>query len=202
MLKTQNYTGFCCFYEGYRSIGGPGGVWDIVLNEYCSGERKKPIWAIGEMAYHSKEASGGKRIDEVETVFLVSSNMHENILKAMRKGSMYAVRSSKNHRLELDAFTVEYPRGRVSAGMGEELVASGPVKIRFKVDWQGKPERDVTAKLIKNGQVIKEFLVKRPGWFEYEDDSYQPGQKIYYRLDIRSKYPSMLFSNPIFVEYK
>ena len=203
MLETTDYTGFCCFYEGYRSVGGQGGVWDAVLEDYCAGLRKKPVWAIGEMAYHGKETPSEKRkrIGEVQTVFLVRSNTKENIVKALREGSMYAVRQSDKLKLKLDSFTVENAGGD-KAGMGKELSSSGPVTVRFKVSWEGKPQRFVSARLMRNGVTVEEFFMREPGEVEYKDDLYQPGEKIYYRLDIRGKYPSMLFSNPIFVEFK
>jgi hypothetical protein len=202
ILETRDYTGFCCFYEGYRNVGGPGGIWDAVLEDYCNGLRKRPAWTIGEMAYHGREAPIGKPIGDVQTVFLVPSNTRENIIKAMKEGSMYAVRRSVTHELELDSFVVEYPQDNKKAGMGQELTVAGPVTVRFKLDWCGKPKEVITAKLIRNGIIVREFFITKPGKFEHTDDFYQPGEKVYYRLDIRGKYPSMLFSNPIFVEFK
>ena len=201
MMETADYTGFCCFYEGYRDIGGPGGVWDILLTDYCTGKKEKPVWAIGEMAYHGSRASGGKEIDEVQTVFLVPSNSSRNILKAMKAGNMYAVRRSKEHRLQLESFAVEYEEGS-KAGMGKELMARSPITVHFSLNWEGEPEDVITAKLIRGGKVIKEFTAAEPGEYTYNDSFYEPGQKTYYRLDIRAKYPGMLFSNPIFVKFK
>jgi hypothetical protein len=199
MKEARGYTGFCCFYEGYRKIGGPGGVWDELLGEYCRGERKKPIWTIGEMAYHSAEASGGKDINEVQTVFFVPSNTRENLLEAIASGKMYAVRRTKEYALKLDSFTAKYDNEE--AGMGEELTAAGPVTVTFEAGWEGKCGDKVTASLIRSGEVIKEFIMGRSGAYEYKDKLYEPGKKVYYRLDIRGKYPSMLFSNPIFVKF-
>jgi hypothetical protein len=59
MLSTRDYTGFCALYEGYRDIGGAGGIWDVILNEYCWGKRDNPVWIIGESAFHDKKSSGG-----------------------------------------------------------------------------------------------------------------------------------------------
>ncbi len=201
MLDSEDYTGFCCFYEGYRDVGGPGGVWDTVLEEYCSGKRKNPAWAIGEMTYHAGEGPGSKRIDEVQTVFLVPSNTREDILEAMRLGRMYAVRCSEGCRLRLDSFIVKAPCG-AEAIMGEELEAAGPVTVSFGVSWEGKAGRAVTAQLIRSGEVVKEFSIKEPGEFVYTDDLYEDGRKTYYRLDVRGGYPDMLFSNPVFVDFK
>ena len=41
LLRTDGYTGFSVFYEGYNKIGRPGGIWDKVLMEYCSGKTLK-----------------------------------------------------------------------------------------------------------------------------------------------------------------
>jgi hypothetical protein len=199
MKEAGDYTGFCCFYEGYREIGGPGGVWDELLGEYCRGQRKKPVWTIGEMSYHSAEASGGKEIDEVQTVFLVPSNTRENLLNAMRSGKMYALRRTKEYALKLDSFTAKYDNEE--AGMGEELRAQGPVTISFSAGWEGKTGDRVVASLIRSGKVIREFVMGRSEVYEYKDNLYEPGKKVYYRLDVRGKYPSMLFSNPIFVKF-
>ncbi|MBD3426999.1 MAG: hypothetical protein GF409_07225 [Candidatus Omnitrophica bacterium] len=201
MLEVSGYTGFCCFYEGYRQVGSPGGVWDTVLGEYCAGKRRRPVWAVGEMSYHSKEASGGKQIDEVQTVFIVGENTRENIMRAMKEGSMYAVRRSSGHELQIRSFTVKYSNGE-TAGMGEELLASGPVEVDFFVGWEGVPQGEVTADLVRSGKVIKQFKFAQPGRISFSDDYYEPGSKIYYRLDVRGKYPSMLFSNPVFVRFE
>ncbi|MGB2630714.1 MAG: hypothetical protein WBD17_05745 [Candidatus Omnitrophota bacterium] len=198
MLKAKNYTGFCCFYEGYRSVGGPGGAWDTILNDYCAGRRERPVWTIGEMSYHGKEAGVSKTLDEVQTVLFVPSKSKENIFKAMKKGNMYAVRSSKTHRMELKSFTVENSKGQ-KANMGEELQADSPVTVRFELNWTGEPEEIISARLIRGGILIKEFFITEPGKFEYQDNLNNNGRRSYYRLDIRGKYPSMLFSNPVFV---
>lgn len=202
MRDTHGYTGFACFYEGYRSAGGPGGVWDRVLEGYCRGERSKPVWAIGEMSFHGTEGSFSKDIDEVQTVFLVNSNKPEEIISAMRLGRMYAVRRTAEYQLQLDSFTVEYQETGKEALMGEELEVSGPVTIKFKVGLAGKPGDKFTAKIIRAGEVIKEFILDAPGEIEYKDKIFEPGKKVYYRLDIRGTYPNMLFSNPVFVRFK
>ena len=199
MREAENYTGFCCFYEGYRSVGAPGGIWDMVLGEYCVGGRSKPVWAIGEMSYHGKEAADRKRIDEVQAVFLVPSNTRSNIFDAMRNGRMYATRGTEEYTLQLDSFAVEYS-GK-EAMMGEDLKAAGPVTVAFKVSWKGKANEKITAKLIRSGGIVKEFVIDSPGKYKFEDDFYLKNGKIYYRLDIRGKYPNMLFSNPIFVTF-
>ena len=200
MLSTTDYTGFCVFYEGYRDIGGAGGVWDVILTEYCWGERKKPVWIIGESAFHDEESSGGKEIDDVQTVFITKEKSKNEIMDSMKNGSMYAVRRGKNVLLELDDFHLTSSSGD-NAFMGEEIVSSGPVNISFNVNWDNSQPAEIKAVIIRNGKVIKELKVKNPGKVEYTDEYYSSGEKIYYRLDIRDKYPGMLFSNPIFVTF-
>lgn len=200
MLGTTDYTAFACFYEGYREVGGPGGVWDKVLNDYCSGKRSRPVWTVGEMSYHGREGNSPKVIDEVQTVFFVPANTEDNILSAMRSGKMYAVRRGQEYQLQLNAFTVKY--GSNSAMMGAELDAAGPVTVSFNVSWEGKPRGEVVARVIRSGEVIKEFKLQAPGPVEFVDTLFEPGKKVYYRLDIRGGYPSMLFSNPIFVRFE
>ena len=51
LLKTSTYTGFAVLVEGMKFTGRIGGGWDEVLKEYINGQRKKPVWAIGELDY-------------------------------------------------------------------------------------------------------------------------------------------------------
>jgi len=136
---------------------------------------------------------------EVQTVFLVPANTRSNIFDAMRNGRMYATRGTEEYTLQLDSFAVEYS-GK-EATMGEDLKVAGPVTVAFKVSWKGKADEKITAKLIRSGIIVKEFVIDSPGEYKFEDDFYLKGYKMYYRLDIRGKYPNMLFSNPIFVTF-
>ncbi|MBI3008691.1 MAG: hypothetical protein HYY56_04160, partial [Candidatus Omnitrophica bacterium] len=89
LLRTDGYTGFSVFYEGYNKIGKPGGIWDRVLMEYCSGKRKKPVWAIGELDDHGM---GDRDLIDVMTIFLMKGKNHKEVLDALREGRVYAVR--------------------------------------------------------------------------------------------------------------
>jgi hypothetical protein len=201
MLSTDGYTGFCAFYEGYREVGGPGGVWDVVLNEYCWGERDRPVWTLGEMAYHDEHSSGGKDIDEVRTVFFSTDDSENEIYGAMRQGRMYAVRKGRDSILSLDGFRVTAVGGE-TAFMGGTVRSEGAVSLDIGVSWEGEVGDGARVRIIRNGKVIKELLMREPGVIEFVDDHYAPGQKVYYRIDIRTEYPGMLFSNPVFVEYE
>ncbi|MFH1507568.1 MAG: hypothetical protein ABIG46_03940, partial [Candidatus Omnitrophota bacterium] len=49
--EAMNYAGFAIFYEGYKKVGHPGGIWDEVLKQYCQGKRETPIWAIAGLSF-------------------------------------------------------------------------------------------------------------------------------------------------------
>lgn len=200
MGATHGYTGFCVLYEGYKKIAAPGGLWDEKLMRYCHGKEENPVWAIGEVSYHDENISGGKEIDDVQTVFFVEEVTKEYILEAMRDGRMYAVRRGKDHVLILGDFYVVNESGSKTY-MGGEAVVSGDYTVSFNVGWEeGAPAEPVKAALIKDGDVVGIFDITSAGTYEFSGKPVDG--KGYYRLDIRGEYPSMLFSNPIFVSGK
>ena len=83
MLRTRGYTGFAIFWEGMRYAGPPGGTWDMVLTEYCTGERSEPVWALGELDYESDW--GPDAIRETLTVLLMKKRS-DRVLAVLRKG--------------------------------------------------------------------------------------------------------------------
>ena len=99
LLKRATTQVLLSFTEGMKFTGRIGGVWDVALKEYINGQRKKPVWAIGELDY--KE---GNWMGETQTVFLVNANNKTEILKAMREGRMYAVYGDS--KPVLDAFQI------------------------------------------------------------------------------------------------
>ena len=70
LQETKGYTGFSIFYEGYKKVGKPGGLWDVILIEYCQGLRKKPIWAIGGLAF-DRGGELSSRMRGLQTIVLV-----------------------------------------------------------------------------------------------------------------------------------
>ena len=55
-------------------------------------------------------------------------------------------------------------------------------------------------KIIRSGIVIKTFDGTMPMEIDYEDIYYNPGEKVFYRIDVKS--PGQLISNPIFVTFE
>ncbi|MBI4721417.1 MAG: hypothetical protein HY769_00150 [Candidatus Stahlbacteria bacterium] len=205
LLETKNYTGFGGLYEGYREAGGPGGTWDKVLNEYCTESRANPVWTIGELDYHYEGEAGGKSLEEVQTVFLVSNVNDSCILDALRQGRMYAMRRTKEYALLLDEFSVSNDLG-ISAVMGEEICCKDKPIVRFKVLCSDSISREITIKLIRrgstsNGEIVKKFNLLTPVNMTYIGTKVS-GSKSYYRLDIETQYPHKILTNPIFVSRK
>jgi hypothetical protein len=197
LIKTSHYNGFAALYEGRRECAKPGGYWDEALIEFLKGKRDKPVWCIGELDYHY-EGEGGKTIDQVQTIFLSHTINSESILHCLKSGKMYAVRRTRHYCLQLNEFYVTASNKKVFSG--ETLSAAEYPQIVAQISTSPETEKRITAKLIRNGIVIKEIKGSSPVQLNYIDTEAEPYN--YYRLDISTKYPHQIFSNPIFFKLK
>lgn len=189
LLRTHNYTGFAVLLEGMKHTGNPGGIWDSVLKQYLKGERKKPVWAIGELDF--KE---GAWMGDTQTVFLVDKNNKAEILAAMRNGRMYAV--SGEQKPVLVAFQVWDNKNNNWAEMGGTATVRGKTRIKIGVSLPDGYNGTRKLKMIREGIVIKEFDMGKHLDMEWVDEYFKAGAMTYYRLDIDGR----LISNPIFVK--
>ena len=189
LLRTYNYTGFSAFVEGMKFSGRPGGIWDRVLKQYVSGERQKPVWAIGELDY--KE---GRWMGETQTVFLVNKSNKSGILEAMRAGRMYAVRG--NLKPVLEAFQIWDDEHGTWIEMGGTSTVRKAIKLKIKVRLSEKDRKTAKLRIIREGLVIKEIPVERSIDVELNDEFHGSEENTYYRIDIVDR----LISNPIFVK--
>jgi len=195
LLKSSSYTGFGILYEGYRKVGGIGGVWDKTLNEYCSGKRKNPVWAIGEIDFHGNES--GKQINSVQTVLQNCKKEKNAVLKSLKNGNMYALYRCKDYSLILENFKI-ITKDNASYSMGQTATTQKRFKILISLSCSDGQEREVTVNLVKNGKLFKKIQAKIPLTRIISD---MPNTKMsYYRLDIRGKYPNIIMSNPVFVK--
>ncbi len=199
LLQTKDYTGFASLYEGYREVGGPGGIWDRVLIEYCQGKRDKPVWTIGEVDYHCPLER--KEIDEVQTVFLLSKIDENSIIAALRKGRCYVLRRAKEYKLVLENFTLSISGGKIKL-MGDTLITEELPRINFALSSSDGKRRKVRVKLIRSGRIIREFVGLTPMKRKFYDYSLPEGEKGYYRLDVETQYSHKILTNPIFVRRK
>jgi len=199
LLKAQNYTGFAAFAEGIKFIVPPGGIWDRVLNQYCKGERERPIWAIGEVDFGDETTFS---IRDSQTVFLLKEKNEKTVIEALKTGRMYALHlyTEKTPTLVLDRFTIEDAAQSKKTYMGETLQTSKPPMLKFHISLP-KTAKDTKYKIdiIRSGEVIHRFESSGNTDISYEDKSVKPGEMIYYRLDIDG--PSRILSNPIFVKF-
>lgn len=199
LVQTKNYTGYGIFFEGFKTIGPPGGIWDQLLAAFCRGERKDPIWAIGEIDF-TEQGRSGTWVDTVKTVIFPEKRTKEGLLEALREGRMVAVRKTQEGEMVFRDFWVEDTKTKKRARLGETLVLEGSPRIHFLVSFRGSVP-SVQARLIRNGEVVREWKGKLPVGKSYEDPSF-PGMHSYYRLELRSEGGELLATNPIFVSRK
>jgi len=202
LRATQNYTGFAYFYEGYRSIGKPGGSWDQILAEYCNGKREFPIWAIGELDYEST-GSLSTYMKDLKTVVLVPQFSQQEILESLKNGRAYIVRGLRKERLVLEEFLLKDPETGKTAHLGEEIflkssphiVIKGLLVVKDHLDQQNL----ITVNLIRNGEKIQTFKSAANIDIHFQDPEPLRGQKSFYRIEIIAPQKTLI-SNPIFAK--
>lgn len=195
--QSRYYTGFAAIYGENVTVTDPGKEWDRVLNEYCRGERHKPVWGISTADFHMDGHSVG-RLGSYPTTFLVREFSKRGVLEAMEKGRMYCSLGKGKVWPRLDYFNLLGNAGE-KAFMGETSTISRYPVIQFRVSYDTERPIPVKILLIRGGTVLHTFKGMTPMEIEYTDDKVPPDKKTYYRLIDSKKH---LTSNPIFVIYK
>lgn len=197
LIQTEGYTGYAIFYEGFKTIGSVGGIWDQLLLAYCQGKREHPVWAIGELEYR-EEGLLGTWIDTVKNVVFAETKSKEAFLRALREGRSVTVRRSREAEVVLGHFWVEdSERGR-RAQLGETLLLEGVPRIRIGLSEEGKVPA-VHIRLIRDGKVLQEWQRSLPMEAIYEDVDFEGGCS-FYRLEVLADDNlHKLVTNPIFV---
>ncbi len=199
LLYTKGYTGFTVFPAGYKEIGKPKGIWDTLLKEYCSGKRKRPVWAIGTLSF-DQQGELSKRISAVSTVLLVNKLTKKEIIKSLKKGRMYTLKGEETLKFILDEFSVVDKKTNRKATLGETIVLENNLFVRIKGHFIENDSSSFEIKLIRDGRVIKRFKEKNFFDISYED-VLKKRENSYYRLEIRSQ-GLIVITNPIFVSFK
>ncbi len=194
LVRTFRYTAFGGVYEDTTRFTTPGGTWDYLLGKYLSGERTRPPWAVGESGFHGYVA--GKRVENIQTVFLVSGKSEVALLASFRAGHMYALSRTPAYALVLSDFALR--QAGQEAGSGETLRAgaSEPLEVRVGVHASDGGEYPVRALLVRNGQVVQLWTGKTPLRVVHREAV--GGAPAYYRLEVRGPTPHQILSNPIF----
>lgn len=202
LIESMNYTGFAALYGDAITITEPGNIWDKVLIEYCSGQRANPVWGISSADFH-REGGAGEKLGNYPTFFLVKSKTKKDILDALKKGRMYACRGDADSpRLILEDFSISDSKSSQKVVMGEEIFSKGYPSINIRISTTDSEKgNSITVRLIRSGNLLETFSTETPLNINFEDDFFEPGKKIYYRLDAIDKKGRKLVSNPIFVQF-
>jgi hypothetical protein len=199
ITETKDYTGFAIFWEGMKAIGRPGGIWDIVLDEYCSGYRTKPVYAIGELDF--EESNDLKQVAATNTFVFAKEKSRSGIYDAIRAGRMYATRDYVGNSIFLDDFSAWDMATERSAFMGETLMLSAPpVAIHIKLQNIAKNSRATTVYLYKNKDLVKTYRLQNTVDEWYIDQSPLGESANYYRILVGSRGYQTLATNPVFVK--
>jgi len=117
---------------------------------------------------------------------------------------MYSFRGDiSSPRLILEEFSISAPGNSHQEFMGGQIVSEGYPRINIRVSVDAFQEGNLlTLRLIRSGNLIKTFSAQSPLVVDFRDEFFEPGKKIYYRLDVNDKKNRTLVSNPIFVEFQ
>lgn len=194
LVQTTGYTGFGGLYQDTRTIAQPGGIWDQVLRQYLIGQRSKPPFAFGEIAFHTP-GSAGIELDQVLTVLWVKDWTADGMIDALRQGRFYA--TGKN--LRLDAFHAEFHGGQRMASSGDVLdhTDARNVTVRLSVTATDKGAHPISVTIIRSGQVVSKVAGVTPFEQQFVDDTVSPDTKNFYRVVIEGA--GEILSNPVFI---
>lgn len=194
LVQTTGYTGFGGLYQDTRTITQPGGIWDQVLRQYLIGQRSKPPFAFGEIAFHTP-GSAGIELDQVLTVLWVEDWTADGMIDALRHGRFYA--TGKN--LRLDAFHVEFHGGPRMASSGEVLdhTDARKVTVRLSVTATDKGAHPISVTIIRSGQVVSKVAGVTPFEQQFVDDMVSSDTRNFYRVVIEGA--GEILSNPVFI---
>jgi len=191
---TNGFTAFSALYEGYDKIARPGGIWDRDLLDYVNGKRKDIYWAVGEADYYGNESN--KNFSDVQTVFIAKSNNENDIVDALKKGSMYVLMAQGNKGLIVDDFYIH--DDALKAFSGQILNSNGDISLVTSICSYPEPEVNIKLKIIKNGKVIKIIDDVTPVNLSVDFKSKDINDS-YFRIEIDSNSGIKIISNPIFV---
>jgi hypothetical protein len=197
LLRSHDYTGFGVFFEGFKNVGKINGIWDSLLKDYCSGLRQNPVWASGFLSF---DYSGDldEYLRDLKVVLLLPELNEEEVLKALKTGSAYSVMGRGSSRFTLDKFTVSDSDSGERSAMGGTLRANATPRIEIKADYLSGQPGQINIKLIRNGELIKDFVSATPADITYLDEQAPLSGKFYYRLEIKGA-DVVVVTNPVFV---
>lgn len=113
---------------------------------------------------------------------------------------MYCARNSYPKTVWLNEFSVSEKGSGKKAVSGEDVTIKGHPVIKISITAERQDVKSaVKVRLIRSGELVKTFESTLPLRIEYEDAYEKPGEKIYYRMDMKGY--GLIISNPIFVSF-
>jgi len=193
LLSTNNYTGFAVFAEGWKKAGLPSGEWDQTLYQYCTGERAKPVWAIGELDFEGDLPPEFLR--EVSTFVWAKDRSRASILEALRLGRCYAAQIWGPNFLFLEEWNISDSNAvKIS---GETLETAGEINLRLSFSVYDE-KTGFEAMIIRNGRQLATVAFDESTVIDFPD--FPPQGHSFYRLWVLYRGIPILASNPIFVK--
>ena len=199
LSESYSYTGFSALYGDNITLTEPGNIWDMTLKEYCKGYRDHPPWGIATADFH-KEGENGNKLGDYQTVFFVQEKTKDAVLAALRNGKMYACQVNYPQVLKLEEFSVLPADSQTKSISGDQIILKGFPRIRISLSSSRSAGNKVKVRLIRSGELINVFEENLPLQIDYIDAYYKPGEKIYYRMDMRGS--GTIVSNPVFVTFE
>jgi hypothetical protein len=199
LLESHDYTAFSALYGDNITVTDPGNIWDMVLDEYCRGVRKKPVWGIATADFH-EEGGAGEKLGNFVTVFLLKEKSVAGALQALKEGKIYAYQGKYPQMVRLEEFTVQSPDGGTKGVSGDEITVKGYPQVWCTLTTDMVSNKPAKVRLIRSGIVVQTYQGPLPLNIHYEDQTVEQGKTYYYRIDMKGE--GILMSNPIFVRCK
>jgi hypothetical protein len=196
LVASKNYTGFAAIYGDSSNAAEAGKYWDRVLQDYCRGNRNHAAWAIAEADFHEEQK--GFDLDSFQTIFLVKNKSSQEVIQALERGRVYAVRKSEGMRLALEKFQVQDKSTGRTAIMGEKMNARKALVVGGRLSASDNGGHAVTVSVIRGGKQAWSFEGQTPLDFQLVDQDRWRGTT-FYRLAVKGREGGYLLSNPIFV---
>ena len=180
LSDTYGYDGFAALNEGVK-LTSPGGLWDRLLLEHCRGKRD-PVYAIGESDYGRISKSSPWEDPYVFTVFLSPRKDEAGLLRLLKGGGTYSLRTSNDGRLMwLESFSVK-------------PLSPDRAEVRVSVRTGGRKARLV---VVGNGEKVVERSYDGDFRLSQAVVLKAAGERSYVRLTVSDSNGGLLVSNPI-----
>ena len=162
--------------------------------EYCSGNREKPSWTIGELDFGATSI----KIDTIQNILLVKEPTENSAMEALRNGRFFVT-----YKGAPSVSNISFKSGSNNAIFGEEIAYDGKLRISFNLDSKNNKPEKTQVSIIRDGVLLNIIECQTGSRVIYEDESPLSKGKHYYRIVINPKNigKSAVF-NPVFVNKK